>query len=103
MHTVLVTGAAGFAGSHLLDYLVRSGGTGPLAAWARSAPPDALTPLAQWEQVDLLDRARVDAAVAALRPATARRGTTARRHSRSTCGAPGTCCPRSAGTRPEPA
>ena len=62
---VLVTGASGFAGSHLLEHL--SART-EVVAWARSAPPAALASLARWERVDLLDRDRVRAAARALRP-----------------------------------
>lgn len=52
---VLVTGASGFAGSHLVEYL-SSLGT-PVVGWDRS-------------HVDLLDRSRVRAAVQKLRPST---------------------------------
>ncbi len=63
----LVTGAAGFAGSHLLDLL--SAGEGELVAWHRPGghSPRAL-PRIVWEAVDLLDSAQVDAAVARIRP-----------------------------------
>jgi GDP-4-dehydro-6-deoxy-D-mannose reductase len=50
--TVLVTGAGGFAGSHLVELLARRG---PVVGWARA-------------DVDLLDREAVHRAVAALRP-----------------------------------
>jgi GDP-4-dehydro-6-deoxy-D-mannose reductase len=75
--TVLVTGAAGFAGSHLLEHLAfqASGRTGQpaappahLVAWARSAPPAELAGLARWTAIDLLDRDAVRQAIAALRP-----------------------------------
>jgi GDP-4-dehydro-6-deoxy-D-mannose reductase len=76
--TILVTGAAGFAGSHLLEHLspvacgaVASGfsrKTIDLVAWARSAPPSELAGLARWETVDLLDRDRVRKRIAELRP-----------------------------------
>jgi GDP-4-dehydro-6-deoxy-D-mannose reductase len=65
---IVVTGAAGFAGSHLLDLLIRSGAA--VVAWHRpggSAPPAALS-AAQWEAVDLLDSAQVSAAMARTRP-----------------------------------
>ena len=69
---VLVTGAAGFAGSHLLEHLVTvaSGSSRKidLIAWARSAPPPELASLATWEAIDLLDRDRVRDAIVALRP-----------------------------------
>jgi GDP-4-dehydro-6-deoxy-D-mannose reductase len=63
----LVTGAAGFAGSHLLD---RLSGRDRLIAWHRpDAPPPARDRgTAEWRAVDLLDRAAVGAAVAADRP-----------------------------------
>jgi len=64
--TVLVTGAAGFAGGHLIERLA---GTCDLVAWSRGEPPPALAGLARWERVDLLDRGRVRDAIAALRPA----------------------------------
>ena len=65
--TTLVTGATGFAGSHLVDRLI---GTAPLLAWhrpARSAPAprDGVT----WQAVDLLDKDGVRGALAASRPA----------------------------------
>jgi GDP-4-dehydro-6-deoxy-D-mannose reductase len=63
---VVITGAAGFAGSHLVEHL--SSGT-EIIAWARSAPPADLAPLARWQQVDLLDRERVRALVRDVRPA----------------------------------
>lgn len=66
MAVVLVTGAAGFAGSHLLEHLALS--EDDLVAWTRSSPPDALAPLARWQQVDLLDRDRVRDVVRELRP-----------------------------------
>ena len=65
----LVTGAAGFAGSHLIDLLVRSG-VSPIA-WHRpggSPPRDGAG--ARWEAVDLLDQTQVQAAIDRARPAT---------------------------------
>lgn len=63
----LVTGAAGFAGSHLLDLLASAGAD--LAAWQR---PGGRVPAGhagvRWESVDMLDRASVRAAVLRLRP-----------------------------------
>lgn len=65
--TVLVTGAAGFAGGHLLE---RLGGLDvDLVAWRRagSTPPPERAPAArpqvEWREVDLLDPASIDAAV----------------------------------------
>jgi GDP-4-dehydro-6-deoxy-D-mannose reductase len=62
---VLVTGGAGFAGSHLIEHLA---GKGPIVAWTRSDPPDVIAPLATWTRVDLLDRDRVRDEIARLRP-----------------------------------
>jgi GDP-4-dehydro-6-deoxy-D-mannose reductase len=62
---VLVTGAAGFAGSHLVEQLA---GSCEIVGWARSAPPREVAPLARWEAVDLLHRDHVRAAIAAMRP-----------------------------------
>jgi GDP-4-dehydro-6-deoxy-D-mannose reductase len=63
--TVLVTGAGGFAGSHLVEYLA---GRVELVAWARGAPAGPLARLATWQRVDLLDRDQVRRAVADLKP-----------------------------------
>jgi len=62
---VLVTGASGFAGGHLLQCL-----DAPLdvVGWTRSTPAPELEPLARWEHVDLLDRERVRSAIGQLRP-----------------------------------
>ncbi|MDR1988725.1 MAG: GDP-mannose 4,6-dehydratase [Acidobacteriaceae bacterium] len=64
----LITGAAGFAGGHLLDALRTSADTHPLVGWHR--PGTSLAPLTgvTWQGVDLLDRAAVRAAVAHLKP-----------------------------------
>jgi GDP-4-dehydro-6-deoxy-D-mannose reductase len=61
----LVTGAAGFAGSHLIEHL---SGDGDLVAWTRRRVPDGLAQLARWQTIDLLDRDRVRQAIAALKP-----------------------------------
>jgi len=63
---VLITGATGFAGGHLLEHLA---GTSDLVGWGRSSPRGELTGLARWQTIDLLDRDKVRAAMAALRPA----------------------------------
>ena len=66
----LVTGAAGFAGSHLLDRLLdRPGGSARIVAWHRpDGSSTARRPGPDWQPVDLLDRAGVARAVAAARP-----------------------------------
>ena len=61
----LVTGAAGFAGSHLIEHL---SGRGDLVAWTRSGVPASLASLARWQKVDLLDRDAVRGAVSELKP-----------------------------------
>src|SRR5450631_354108 len=63
---ILVTGAAGFAGGHLLDLL--AGSTGQIVGWHRPGhpPPDAA---ATWAPVDLLDRSAVIDAIGRLQPA----------------------------------
>ena len=64
---ILVTGAAGFAGSHLVDLLAGTGAN--VVAWHRpgGAPPRHVAG-ARWEAVDLLDRDGVEAAIARLTP-----------------------------------
>ena len=66
-NAILVTGAAGFAGSHLVDRLAGDGAD--LVAWHRpgGAPPRP-APRTRWEPVDLLDANAVAAAIARLRP-----------------------------------
>lgn len=61
-HLPLVTGASGFAGSHLLDRLVASHPR--VLAWGRRAPAaDADHERVSWRPVDVLDAPGVDAAV----------------------------------------
>ena len=62
---ILITGAAGFAGSHLVERLA---GSGDIIGWARSDPPREIAHLATWTRIDLLDRDRVRREVAAIRP-----------------------------------
>jgi GDP-4-dehydro-6-deoxy-D-mannose reductase len=68
---ILVTGATGFAGSHLLDLLVAD--AAPVVAWhrpngRRGAPhPSGRV---RWAPMDMLDRAAVTHAIAALLPAS---------------------------------
>jgi GDP-4-dehydro-6-deoxy-D-mannose reductase len=65
---VLVTGAAGFAGSHLIDLLTGSGAS--VIAWHRpgGSPPREAAAV-RWDAVDLLDQAQVQAAIDRARPA----------------------------------
>jgi GDP-4-dehydro-6-deoxy-D-mannose reductase len=64
----LVTGAAGFAGSHLLDQLLER--EPAVDAWARTggARPPTRDPRINWLDVDLLDPVAVRAAIGRLRP-----------------------------------
>jgi GDP-4-dehydro-6-deoxy-D-mannose reductase len=68
---VLVTGAAGFAGGHLLELLSREPDpdAGPLVAWHR---PGGAAPLAiagvSWEPMDLLEASAVRGALERMRP-----------------------------------
>jgi len=65
--TVLITGAAGFAGSHLTDLL--SGNGANVVAWHRpgtgAAPPQQGV---RWQAVDLVDADAVSRAVASVKP-----------------------------------
>jgi GDP-4-dehydro-6-deoxy-D-mannose reductase len=66
MAPVLVTGAAGFAGSHLVDLLAQSH---DVLGWRRpgSSLPKS-NPDIEWQLVDLLDRTAVGGAIAESRP-----------------------------------
>lgn len=65
---VLVTGAAGFVGQHLLNALAARGGD--IVAWRRSGHAgDDHRPNVRWMSVDLLDRHAVRSAIANARPA----------------------------------
>ena len=63
---ILVTGAAGFAGSHLLEELAGEGND--LVAWRRDEASPPVAAKATWAAVDLLDRAAVRRAIGDLRP-----------------------------------
>jgi len=65
---ILITGAAGFAGSHLVDRLTGSGAS--VIAWHRpgGSPPRESAGV-RWEAVDLLDQPQVQAAIDRARPA----------------------------------
>jgi GDP-4-dehydro-6-deoxy-D-mannose reductase len=64
----IVTGAAGFAGSHLLDRLVD---THPVVAWYRPGGTRPASPSKRvtWQAVDVTDRTAVDKAIKATKPA----------------------------------
>ena len=64
---VLVTGAGGFAGGHLLEHLA---GSADLVGWSRSEPAKDLARLARWQRVDLLDRDQVTDALSSIRPSS---------------------------------
>jgi GDP-4-dehydro-6-deoxy-D-mannose reductase len=63
--SVLITGASGFAGGHLVAHL---SGSMDIVGWSRSGPRADLAGLAEWQAVDLLDRDGVRRAIANLRP-----------------------------------
>lgn len=65
---ILVTGAAGFAGSHLLDLLVTDGRS-ELIGWHHpDVGPKMTHPSVRWRAIDLLDASAVRQAIAELRP-----------------------------------
>lgn len=68
--TILVTGASGFVGAHLLDQLGASSPTAPIHAWSRpGGPSPSNTSPVQWRSVELIDADEVTDAIAESRPA----------------------------------
>jgi GDP-4-dehydro-6-deoxy-D-mannose reductase len=66
----LVTGAAGFAGGHLLELLTGAPTPGDIVGWHRPGhAPLARDARVKWEAIDLLDRPAVIEAVGRARPA----------------------------------
>jgi GDP-4-dehydro-6-deoxy-D-mannose reductase len=66
---VLVTGANGFAGSHLLDLLAPSGAA--ITGWSRPGHPlPENSAHVRWQSVDVMDAGAVRRAIAELRPST---------------------------------
>jgi GDP-4-dehydro-6-deoxy-D-mannose reductase len=63
---VLVTGAAGFAGSHLVDSLLADGA--PVVGWYRPGSPPGTQSAARWLPVDILNRDDVARALASVPP-----------------------------------
>jgi GDP-4-dehydro-6-deoxy-D-mannose reductase len=56
MSSILVTGAAGFVGGHLLDLLTK--GDSPVVGWHHpAAPPGVHRDSVRWEPIEMLDRA----------------------------------------------
>lgn len=73
MNPILVTGAAGFAGSHLIDQLAADDSGATIVAWHRPGSERGsrtTSARVRWDAVDVLDRAAVAAAVARTRPDT---------------------------------
>src|SRR5260221_10060337 len=66
--TVLVTGATGFAGGHVLDLLTAEG-TDDVVGWHRPGHMPEPHGSIRWMPVDLLNREAVDEAIAHVSPA----------------------------------
>lgn len=65
---VLVTGAAGFVGGHLLAALAEDPAAPLVVAWRRPGGRQPAAEAAAWREVDLLDRTAVEQAVAEAAP-----------------------------------
>lgn len=62
---IVVTGASGFAGGYLIERLAPHH---ELVGWTTGTPPAALSHLARWQTVNLLDRDRVHGVLRDLKP-----------------------------------
>lgn len=66
--TTLITGAAGFAGRHLLARLQAEQPQGRLVAWSRQNVQTRGDDPIEWRQVDVTDRGSVTQSLASIRP-----------------------------------